>query len=238
MVRDDTVRMCLSEVTLPVVSWPSRSGGSPMARGGAVLTVGSDPAEVEARLSSAALCCPNCGGRLTPWGHGRSRTVRGEGSVRWQLRPRRARCALCGATHILLPVSCLIRRADAVDVIGAALVASAAGAGHRHIAEVLSRPASTVRGWLRRSRARAGPIREVFTMLACALWVDAGLPEPAGSALADALAAIQTCVVAAGSRWGDSVVTTSAWRVAAAVSAGRLLTPGFGVESINTSRPW
>jgi len=52
-------------------------------------------------------------------------------------------------THVLVAVSCLLRRADGVEVIGAALRAKAAGAGHRPIAAQVARPASTVRGWLR-----------------------------------------------------------------------------------------
>lgn len=47
------------------------------------------------------------------------------------LVPRRSRCRQCGATHVLLPAWCLLRRADAVVVIGAALEAAAAGDGHR-----------------------------------------------------------------------------------------------------------
>src|SRR6266511_3576630 len=39
-----------------------------------------------------------------------------------------------GRTHVLLPVGALVRRADAAVVIGAALVAKAAGWGHRRIA--------------------------------------------------------------------------------------------------------
>ena len=45
------------------------------------------------------------------------------------LVPRRSRCRGCGATHVLLPAWCLLRRADAAAVIGAALAAAAAGAG-------------------------------------------------------------------------------------------------------------
>jgi hypothetical protein len=45
-----------------------RGRARPVACGDAVLTVGTDPAGVEARLSSALLCCPGCGGRLAPWG--------------------------------------------------------------------------------------------------------------------------------------------------------------------------
>ncbi|MPY81363.1 MAG: hypothetical protein GEV04_23785, partial [Actinophytocola sp.] len=134
-----------------------------------MLTVGIDAADVEARLSSASLECPECGSALAPWGRGRPRGIRADGGVRWRLRPRRARCSGCGVTHILLPVTCLVRRADAVTVIGAALAYAAAEWGHRRIAETLGRPASTVRGWLRRFSARAGPIRSVFTALLCAV---------------------------------------------------------------------
>ena len=86
-----------------------------------------------------------------------------------QLTPRRARCRGCGATHVLLPAWCLARRADAGAVIGRALEAKAAGAGHRAVAELLGRPASTVRGWLRALARGAGRVRETFTVLAAGL---------------------------------------------------------------------
>src|ERR1019366_965510 len=70
------------------------------------------------------------------------------GSVRH--RPRRASCTGCAKTHVLLAAAWLSRRGDAVSVIGSALLAKAAGAGHRQIAALLGRPACTVRGWLRR----------------------------------------------------------------------------------------
>jgi len=41
----------------------------------------------------------------------------------------------------LLSTAWLLRRADAVSVIGSALLAKAAGAGHRLIAAALGRPA-------------------------------------------------------------------------------------------------
>jgi hypothetical protein len=40
---------------------------------------------------------------------------------------------------VLLPAWCLLRRADAGEVIGAALQVAAAGGGHRKIARVLGR---------------------------------------------------------------------------------------------------
>ncbi len=108
-----------------------------------MLTVGLDVAAVEAELRAGVLGCPGagCGGRLGPWGWARERLVRGAG----RLRPRRARCVRCGGTHVLLAASVLLRRADAVTVIGAALMAKADGDGHRRIAVALGRAPATVR---------------------------------------------------------------------------------------------
>lgn len=72
------------------------------------------------------------------------------GDTRLTVRPRRARCAGCGRTQVLLPAALSVRRADAVEVIGTALAAKAAGSGYRTIAALLGRPVSTVRRWLRR----------------------------------------------------------------------------------------
>jgi hypothetical protein len=80
---------------------------------------------------------------------------------------------------VLLPAWCLARRADAAGVIGFALEAKAAGAGHRVVAGRLGRPASTVRGWLRAFTARAEQVRSVFTALAASLVTDPPLPAAA-----------------------------------------------------------
>lgn len=202
-----------------------------------MLTVGKDAAGVEELLSSGRLACPACGGCLRGWGHAQRRVVRG-GAGRWWLRPRRARCGGCEGTHVLLPVSVLARRADAVEVIGAALAGSAAGLGHRRLAERAGRPAATVRGWLRRLVARAEALRSAFTQILCALDPDPMLPAPAGSRSADAVAAIVAAAWAAGRRWGGGALVLSPWELAAAVTGGRLLAPGSAVEVINTSCLW
>ncbi|WP_412075639.1 helix-turn-helix domain-containing protein [Streptomyces xanthophaeus] len=95
-------------------------------------------------------------------------------------------------THVLLPVSGLSRQADAVEVIGTALEMKAAGAGHRTIADRLGRPATTVRGWLRRFASRAAVIAGVFTSHLVTLADDPSLmlPTPALPAFADAVAAV------------------------------------------------
>jgi len=136
---------------------------------------------------------------------------------------------------VLLPASVLLRRADAVDVIGAGLLAAAGGLGHRRVAGVVGRPASTVRGWLRRA-ARVGD-RVLAVCAAAAAWFGRDFTAPAptgattgaadtGAADTGAVAAVVEMVGAlgraAGRRLGGS---RSPWRLAAVVSSGRLLSP-------------
>lgn len=190
-----------------------------------MLMVDNDAVEVERLLAKELLASPCCGGVLAPWGSARWRSSRGpEGTVRH--RPRRARCTSCGRTHVLLPQAWLLRRADAASVIGAALVAKAAGSGHRPIAAMLGRPACTVRGWLRRFRSRAEWIRAEFTRLVYVLDPQASPLDPAGSLVADAVEAIGRAAAAAVLR----VSSSGAWDFAARASAGRLLfsTTGLG----------
>jgi Domain of unknown function (DUF6431)/Homeodomain-like domain len=203
-----------------------------------MLTVGKDAGGVERLLVEGRLGCPGCGGRLRGWGHARPRVVRMAGGTGWRLTPRRARCAGCGRTHVLLPVSVLARRADAVSVIGVALAAAAAGLGHRRIAEALGRPACTVRGWLRRFAARAGVLRAAFTRVLCELAPDPLVPGPAGSPAADAVAAILAAAAAAACRWGRPALALSPWELAAAVTSAGLLAPGTAAGPANTSCPW
>jgi hypothetical protein len=143
-------------------------------------------------------------------------------------------------THVLLPVSLLVRRADTAAVIGAALTARAAGLGYRRIAAVLGRAPDTVRGWLRRFTARVEAVRVVFTGWCRALDPDPVLPGPAGTAWADALAAIDAAARAVHVRFGSSaaagvvrnMVGVPVWEVAVAVSTGRLLAPGWPAPAV------
>lgn len=184
-----------------------------------MLMVGNDADGVERVLVGGGLVCPACdGGRLGPWGWGRVRVLRRRGiEERW--RPRRSRCASCGATHVLLPVRALLRRRDAVEVIGAALAAKASGVGHRRIARELGVPATTVRGWLRRFASRAGFLRGQFMALAHLVDRDLGRVEPGGSPVADALEAIGVAASAVARRFGPAPV----WWFASGASAGGLL---------------
>lgn len=200
-----------------------------------MLTVGEDAAEVERRLVAGELTCPGCAGVLAGWGHARRRVIRGEsGGV--SVRPRRAWCRGCRATHVLLPVGVLLRRADSVGVVGAAIAAKATGLGARPIAESLDRPLGTVREWLRRFGERAGAVRGWFTGLLCAVAVDPVPPAPAGSVWADAVVAMRAAAAAVMSRFG--VIGVTVWQVVGAASSGRLLAPGWPTGSINTSSPW
>ena len=195
-----------------------------------MVMVGTDQAEVDRRLRCGALACP-CGvGRLAPWGHARRRRVRGLGV----LRPRRARCSACLVTHVLLAVSGLLRRADAAEVIGAALTLKASGLGHRPIAARLGRAGSTVRGWLRAFAGAAERVRAVFTGLLAELDPMPGPVPPAGSMFADAVAAVGAAAGAARRRLGV-VGAVSAWQLASAVTAGRLLAPAGPAGWVNTS---
>jgi hypothetical protein len=189
-----------------------------------LVTVGGDAAAVEQRLAAGGLVCPGCCGVLVGWGHARARSVRDrKGMVR--VRPRRARCAGCGVTHVLLPAGLLLRRADTAAVIGAGLAAKADGVGYRRIAAVLRRPAETVRGWLRRFAGRVERVRRLFTVLLRAVSPDPVMPEPAGNGWADAVAAIGAAMAAVAARFG--VFTVPAWQWVCAVSSGRLLAPGW-----------
>jgi hypothetical protein len=190
-----------------------------------VLTVGVDDAVVESDLRAGVLVCPvaGCGGWLAPWGWARKRVVRG---LVEPLRPRRSRCASaagCGATHVLLPASVLLRRADAVDVIGAGLLAAAGGLGHRRVAEEVERPVSTVRGWLARTVRVADRVLAVCGVVAAGFGVEFVPPAPVTGPVAAVVEMLGALGRAAGRRLGGS---RSPWRLAALVTGGRLLAPG------------
>jgi Domain of unknown function (DUF6431) len=189
-----------------------------------MLTVETDAVAVEQRLRSGRLACPGCSGVLARWGRARGRSVRDTDGDVW-IVPRRSRCTGCGATHVLLPVVLLLRRADTAAVIGAGLTAKATGAGHRLIAALLGRPPETVRGWLRRFAARIEAVRAVFTQWCRDLAPDPVLPGPAGSAWADAIAAILAAAAVVGSRFVLGEVPV--WQAATAISGARLLAPGW-----------
>jgi len=205
--------------------WPELREGRLFALGGAVVTVEADLDGVERRLAAGELWCPSCSNVLAGWGRARSRQVRGpDGPV--QLCPRRSRCTGCGVTHVLLPVSALLRRADTAAVIVSALAAKArCGLGFRRIAADLGRPGETVRGWLRRFAERAEAVRSTFTVWLRAVDPDPVMPEPAGGVFADAVTVIAAVATVIERRF--ALPTVSLAETAVAVSGGRLLAPGW-----------
>lgn len=203
------------------------------------MTVGVNASAVEFDLCAGLLGCPvvGCGAVLGPWGSARERVVRGVG----RLLPRRGRCGGCGRTQVLLPGSVLLRRADAVTVIGAGLLAKASGLGHRRVAVLLAVPASTVRGWLRRIAVVAERVLAVLAAAAAQLGVEFEGPAPTPDLVAAVVEMLGALAAAMARRLGGSC---SPWRLAAVITGGRLLAPcgpdlGLaGVIGGNTNSLW
>ena len=80
----------------------------------------------EQMLLAGDLPCPRCRGVMRLFA-GRTRTVRGVGADTVTVTQRRARCADCRVTQILLPTTLTVRRADSTKAIGNDLVALARG---------------------------------------------------------------------------------------------------------------
>jgi hypothetical protein len=187
-----------------------------------------DPHRAEADLAAGELACPGCGGTLRSWGHARPRRVRDHASATLILRPRRARCAACGVTQVLLLGAVLPRRADTTAVIGTALLASARGTGYRQIAIECGWPVSTVRRWIRAVRGehtewlRAQGLdwirtvgRDVFTTLTAS-----------STPLGDALTALAAAALAVRARFTPHVPI---WTVIGRLTHWRLVPPaGIG----------
>ena len=169
--------------------------------------------------------CPGCGQPMRPWS-GYQRWVRWGGGV-WRVWVRRAKCRPCGVTHALLPSFTLLRRLDAVWVIGAALERVAGGAGLRVVAAGLGVPHTTVRGWWRRFRVHA----PMLVAGLCALVVELGglVAAPGAAAERACLAALE--LVAARVRRRLGVAAPATWPLAALVSGG-------GWLGATTSPPW
>ena len=189
------------------------------------LIVSSNSCVVEDELSKGKLLCPSCKGVLRPWGRCRTRTVRLKDGVT-EVTPRRTRCTNCSKTHILLPDKLLLRRVDEVEVVGSALLRSSLGDGYNKVATAISRPLSTVRGWIRRFRAKAEMIRQHFTIWAVALDPSLGEIKESGSLPRDALDALGVAARCATLRFG----VRPPFSLASYMTGGRLL--------CNTSSPF
>jgi transposase-like protein len=179
----------------------------------------NDPAATLARLDAGELACPSCGGQLGPWGHARRRIARGDNTGAH--RPRRTRCRACRATHVVLSARRFPRRADTARTVGKALLAATGGLGHRQVAELVDRPATTVRDWLRRARANSDLVRADAALAAYQL--DPNLnwrPEPTGTTLGDMVETLGTAIAAWARRFGP---VEDPWALAVQLTGGGIL---------------
>ncbi len=175
---------------------------------------------LEAALAAGEVCCPDCCEPLRRWGYAREREVRMRHGARL-IRPRRAYCRRCTATHVLFPAFCVPRRRDCVEVIGSALLAAAGGVGHRTIAARLNRPPGTVRGWLRAASRHADALTRCGVRWAITLAEPPARSSLRSSPLHDTVDALASAALAWKLRVCDR--TNPPWEVAAALTGGGLL---------------
>lgn len=173
-------------------------------------------------VAAGALRCPGCGGSLRRWGHARARTVVTSADV-VTVRPDRTRCTRCGTTHVVLAGGLVARRQYSIGVIGSAVAAASAGAGHRRISRRLGIPVDTVRSWLRRARTNAAAARQFATRVVVAINQDLLPQHAARERLGDALAALAAAVLAIRERF--PVADVSPWQIINAFTHGQLFKP-------------
>lgn len=179
-------------------------------------------------LAEGSLRCPyrGCGDGVYRDGYARRRRVRTCAGGERELRPQRVRCHRCGRTNVLLPAWCVPGRSDDAETIGSALLAAAQGQGHRPIAAKLGRPATTVRGWLRAARGQVETLRaQAYTLQGRVESPSEERLVPAGSGLADALAALGAAAAAIKRFLGVDRYRTTAWEYLVLITGGRLLRP-------------
>ncbi len=188
-------------------------------------------------LLAGRLRCPhaNCAGSLGPWGWARARTVRVDAATTEPYTPRRSRCRVCHGTHILAAARTFPRRPDTAATIGAALLASSTGLGHRRVADQLGLPPTTVRGWLRRAHANADDVWSIATRRAVELDPMIDPFTPAGpplialvGAIGDAIAAYVRRVGPVADPWGVAVVITRGCLLAPTRTSPTLVPPDTG----------
>ncbi len=168
--------------------------------------------------------CPGCGGRTQRWG-GYWRFVRAGTTARMWFA--RVRCSGCAVSHALIPAFCLLGRLDSVEVIGGALVAGVEGGSDAVVAAAIDVPTTTVRGWRRRHRDRAGLlVAGVSSVVAALGGVAARLSGDVERASVESVGALWAAARGAlGARAGP------AWRCWAVISGGAAL-------AANTNPPW
>jgi hypothetical protein len=158
--------------------------------------------------------CPECRASTWHWAGYVRHLRRASDRLIWV--PRLC-CTGCGKTQALIPWFVLPWRWDEVSVIGRAVELAAQDWGHRRIAQELGRPATTVRGWLRRIRRWAGQLgRELLAVAVAWGWSSWEVPPLA-------LPRLVTAVVALGEQWQRRRGYAEPWRVANLVTGGSLV---------------
>jgi Domain of unknown function (DUF6431) len=171
--------------------------------------------------------CPRCQRPLARWG-GYWRWLRAPPDGEQRVWIRRGRCPACRRTHALLPDLVLVRRLDAVTVIGHGLALKVVqGLGLRPIAAQLGVPHTTAREWWRCFRARAPTVVATCTALAVHLNGTAVALTAAGDRLA--LEALGVAWDRARTRFGARA--GGLWPFWSRISGGQPLGP-------NTPSPW
>ncbi len=130
-------------------------------------------------------------------------------------------------THVVSWARGFPRRADTAATVTTALLSAAGGLGHRRVAEVVDRPATTVRGWLRRARANSDLVAIDATAFALRLDpnLDLRCSKPTGSALGDMLEAVGLALRAWVTRFGP---VEDEWPRVVQLTAGAVLAPRPG----------
>ena len=132
---------------------------------------------------------------------------------RVRLWVRRMACGHCGVSHAILPLFCLFRRLDPVDVIGGAIGDLAAGRGGvRTVAARLGLPATTVRSWWRRFRRHVGDWYAGAVAVAATLGIEI-VPGPVSP----------VTVVGVFDRIADRLDVGDGWATMTMLCGGRLL---------------
>ena len=190
--------------------------------------------------SSGRGCCGAWGrGAGGGWPGGDSvveRDLVGLGGGIGRVRPRRALCAACGVSRVLLPDSMLRRRQYGVEVIWAALLAAARRQPWNQVAAGLGVPYTTVREWLRRFARRADRVHAWLCGLLPRLVDDPVWPAGTATAAGDALAVLGALHQQMPGRW-PLVAGLSPGQLAARLSRCGLLAPSWPPGMVNTSSP-
>jgi hypothetical protein len=168
--------------------------------------------------------CPECVEAMVFWGS-YFRPVR-IGSIELRLRVQRAICKRCRSSQALLPDFLVLRRLDAVEVIGQATEQMASGATAGETARRTSLPYTTIRDWRRRLASRARLV--TARLLAATVALGDLVPRIPEDGLDAVVCAVGAVAAAFRRRFG---IAGGDWCLANLVVGGHLL-------STNTNPPW